>query len=101
MSRLTRNIRLVLISSSLTLYGCQNEPDDQPTCRQYVSGGGGNATMPPVCGPVGGGAGSSGYHGFTHSYWGGGHTASGAAGRSGIGGSARGGFGSSGHGVGS
>jgi hypothetical protein len=99
MSRLTKQIQLVLISSSLAMYGCQHEPDDEASCRQQQPRGG----MPPVCGPVDGRRTShgAGYHGYSHSFWGGSGRSGSSGSRSSIGGSSRGGFGSSFHGGGS
>ena len=90
MNRLTKQISLVLISSSLILHGCQQPPDKDERKD-------GNA-------PASYGAGYSyhggGYHFFPFFHSGGVSSVSG--GRTGaISSSARGGFGSSAHGVGS
>lgn len=107
MSRLTKRIRLVLISSSLALTGCERNPGADPDCRQRPPGDG--KQLPSACGPVDG---QSGAHGTGHCdygrpFWGGsgssfgGNGASrGAMGHAGAV-SSRGGFGSFGHGVGS
>jgi hypothetical protein len=106
-SRLTKQIRLVLISSSLALGGCGRNPQTGLDCQQRPPGDG--KQTPSVCGPVDGQSGTHGttYHnyGYGHHFWswGGssvGHngTSSWSGGHAGVG-SARGGFGSSGHGV--
>jgi hypothetical protein len=112
-SRATKNIRLVLISSSLlVLPGCGGR--DEATCELPA---GGNPNVPPVCGPVDGRAsgyhgtgyhGNYGHHGFVpvpvggNTSWGrGSSSTSSSGGRSSFMGSVRGGFGGSAHGVGS
>jgi hypothetical protein len=65
-SRLTKNIRLVLISSSLVLPGCG--PQSSNGLRYMPrSAGGGRPAIPSACGPVdgqySGGSVSGGYHG--------------------------------------
>jgi hypothetical protein len=107
-SRVTKHIRLVLISSSLlALPGCGGR--DEATCETPP---GRDPNMPPVCGPVDGrmsgyhGVHYDGRHGFVPSQdstsWGrGGSTGARSGGRSSFTGSARGGFGGSFHGVGS
>jgi hypothetical protein len=93
-SRLTKQIRLVLISSSLALASCGRQP--QPGVGYQQVRPGGPNQMPPVCGPVDGqpgarevacgpggepgaaygssGAYQSNYYGpghyFGHHYWG-------------------------------
>lgn len=124
MSRLTRQIRLVLISSSLVLSGCQRTPSAGPGCTQrpLVPGqaeANNEQELPAACAAVDGqsgyhgagyhGAGyhGAGYYGTGYHFWGShggsastGATSSSLGGRSGaIGGSSRGGFGSSAHGV--
>ena len=108
MSRLTKHIRLVLISSSLVLPGCDHGWDDEAACEPAT--GETNSNLPPACGPVdgryrGGGGHYAGYHGYGGHYggstWGRGGSSSHFGGHSSIGGSSRGGFGSFGHGVGS
>jgi hypothetical protein len=99
-SRLTKQIRLVLISSSLALGGCGRGEQAGVDCQRQPPGDG--KQMPPVCGPVDGNRGTSG-HGYHSGYWGSswfghGGTWGGSAGHAGSV-SARGGFGSSGHGV--
>lgn len=106
MSRLTKQIRLVLVSSSLALMGCQRQPEGGPTCVPTPSK---DPKQPPTaCGPVDGSQSGTGYHGSGYHFWGphtstfSGSSGSGhswfGGGRSGaIGG--RGGFGGSAHGV--
>ena len=53
MNRLTKHIRLVLISSSLVLPGCGRGWDYGPTGRMR-SAGGSNSNIPTACGPVDG-----------------------------------------------
>ena len=90
LDKLTKNVGLVLISSSLILGGCEHRCDDRPPEQQAVPG-----QPPPDCRGGGGvrhvGHGYGG-HGFivTHSTGGGGARAPAV-------GSARGGFGATGH----
>lgn len=107
MNRLTKNISLVLISSSLALYGCQppaSKPldkstnDDQPGSPSTTSNGSrsqpssphhGSHVVPHVWGP----SQASGLHSRPSS------SGPSSAGHSSSVSSARGGFGSSAHGV--
>jgi hypothetical protein len=121
-SRLTKQIRLVLISSSLILPGCQQNQAAGPNCEQRPPGdgqkgvAGGQAAMPSVCGPADGrSTGYGGYHGYGYHFWGFGRStvnspgvsspgmgvSSGIGGKSSTIGSVRGGFGASAHGAGS
>jgi hypothetical protein len=83
MSNLTKQIRLILISSSLVLHGCHPPRDDRQKDRpqdQWTGSGG---------------------HSFYVGHYGGGGWGGRAGGRSGASGSVRGGFGASAHGAGS
>ena len=103
MSRLTKQIRLVLISSSLILPGCQQKPAGEPDCNRRQPG----AAVPPACGPVDGRSAWTGgaYHGWGYHAWysggyGGGRSGT-FGGKAATLGSVRGGFGASAHGAGS
>lgn len=98
MNRLTKEIGLVLISSSLVLYGCHKPQPMGETQR--------------VCGPPGSdedmqttaqSTATSGYHSHSHGhvpiFLGGGRGRSGPGPSKTVGGSVRGGFGASAHGV--
>jgi hypothetical protein len=118
-SRLTRNIKLVLISSSLAVAGCQQESEEEWTCARPEPITAERAEMPPACGPVDGhggvGVGHSSYHSPSNSFWlwrtntphtsisptGVGNVGSfhSSGGHASVGGSARGGFGASAHGA--
>jgi hypothetical protein len=98
MDRLTKKISLVLISSSLFLYGCRHDERDKsndPNSPGGYSSGGGHGY--PHAGHYYGGSGPGTHGVFVHSSssgsWG-----SGGRGTS-VGGSARGGFGASAHGA--
>ena len=102
MNRLTKQISLVLISSSLILHGCHREPLDEEKKRDETTPGTWST-----------GSGSHYFHTGPHFYHYGGsgaprvgsspgvgsHVGSSSGVRSGIGGSTRGGFGGSAHGV--